>query len=42
MRVKPATEKPQRQAKLPGDEFLRRGFERLEHVMPQGGPGHEE
>jgi uncharacterized membrane protein len=42
MRVQPATERPQPQAKLPGDEYLRRGFERIEHVMPHGGPGHEQ
>lgn len=42
MRVDPATEKPQRKAKLPGDKVIYRALERIEHAMPAGGPGREE
>lgn len=42
MRVAPATERPQPQAKLPGDERLEHGLERVAELMPVGGPGREE
>lgn len=42
MRVDPATEKPQPQAKLPGDKALSRGLHRIQEFMPQSGPGHEQ
>lgn len=42
MRVEPATERPQPQAKLPGDEAAARGLHRLSEFMPAGGPGAEQ
>jgi uncharacterized membrane protein len=42
MRVAPATEKPQPEAKLPGDEAVTRMFNQISHRMPAGGPGQEE
>ena len=42
MRVKPATEKPQPEARLPGDEKIAEPFHQVAHRMPAGGPGMEE
>jgi uncharacterized membrane protein len=42
MRVDPATEKKQPQARLPGDKKLVKGLHRIEQYMPTGGPGSEE
>jgi uncharacterized membrane protein len=42
MRVKPATEKPQPEAKLPGDRAVERGLKRMASYAPAGGPGSEE
>ena len=41
MRVKPVRQAPQNQLRPPGDRMLERGLDRLESVMPAGGPGHE-
>lgn len=42
MHVEPATQRPQPQAKLPGDDSMARGLSRLAEFMPAGGPGSEQ
>lgn len=42
MRVKPATSRPQPEARPPGDERIEHAFERMSSLMPAGGPGREQ
>ena len=42
MRVDPATEKKQKQLRLPGDKKMVKRLHRIEQFIPTGGPGSEE